>query len=138
MRIRFLVPAIAALLVAAAPAQALTVDEIVAKHVDALGGGAKLAAIKSIRQSGKIVTGRGEERLEGEWADLVARPGILRSEFTQSIITEGCIINDAKITGSIIGIRSRIEHGATIEQTLMTGLRNSESGMIGSAAVDSA
>lgn len=46
---------------------------------------------------------------------------VLRSEITQSIITEGCIINDAKITGSIIGIRSRIEHGATVEQTLMLG-----------------
>jgi glucose-1-phosphate adenylyltransferase len=46
---------------------------------------------------------------------------ILRSEITQSIITEGCIINDARISGSIIGIRSRIEHGAAVEQTLMMG-----------------
>src|SRR4029079_11550463 len=46
---------------------------------------------------------------------------VLRSEITQSIIAEGCIINDARITGSIIGIRSRIEHGASVEQTLMMG-----------------
>lgn len=46
---------------------------------------------------------------------------ILRSEFTQSIITEGCIINDARVTGSIIGIRSRIEHGASVDQVLMMG-----------------
>jgi glucose-1-phosphate adenylyltransferase len=46
---------------------------------------------------------------------------ILKSDVTQSIITEGCIINDARVTGSIIGIRSRIEHGATVEQVLMMG-----------------
>lgn len=46
---------------------------------------------------------------------------VLRSEISQSIITEGCIINDARISGSIIGIRSRIEHGAVVEDTLMMG-----------------
>jgi glucose-1-phosphate adenylyltransferase len=46
---------------------------------------------------------------------------ILNSEISQSIITEGCIINDARITGSIIGIRSRIEHGSVMEDTLMMG-----------------
>jgi glucose-1-phosphate adenylyltransferase len=46
---------------------------------------------------------------------------VLRSEITASILTEGCIINDASITRSIIGVRSRIEHGAVVEDTLMMG-----------------
>jgi glucose-1-phosphate adenylyltransferase len=46
---------------------------------------------------------------------------ILNSEINQSIITEGCIINEARITGSIIGIRSRVEHGSVVEDTLMMG-----------------
>jgi glucose-1-phosphate adenylyltransferase len=38
-----------------------------------------------------------------------------------SIITEGCIINGATIHNSVIGIRSRIEHGARLEGVLMMG-----------------
>jgi glucose-1-phosphate adenylyltransferase len=38
-----------------------------------------------------------------------------------SIITEGCILNGATITDSIIGIRSRIEHGSRLEGVLMMG-----------------
>jgi glucose-1-phosphate adenylyltransferase len=38
-----------------------------------------------------------------------------------SIITEGCIINGATIQNSVIGIRSRIEHGARLEGVLMMG-----------------
>lgn len=38
-----------------------------------------------------------------------------------SIITEGCIINGATVHNSVIGIRSRIEHGARLEGVLMMG-----------------
>lgn len=46
---------------------------------------------------------------------------ILNSQMQSSIITEGCIVNDARVSGSIIGIRSRIENGSTVEDTLMMG-----------------
>lgn len=46
---------------------------------------------------------------------------LLNAEIRHSIITEGCIINQARISGSIIGIRSRVEHGAVVEDTLMMG-----------------
>jgi glucose-1-phosphate adenylyltransferase len=38
-----------------------------------------------------------------------------------SIITEGCIINGATINNSVIGIRSRVEHGSRLEGVLMMG-----------------
>jgi glucose-1-phosphate adenylyltransferase len=46
---------------------------------------------------------------------------LLDCHIQSSIITEGCIINGATITDSIIGIRSRIEHGARLEGVLMMG-----------------
>jgi glucose-1-phosphate adenylyltransferase len=46
---------------------------------------------------------------------------ILNSHVQQSIITEGCIVNDSRISGSIIGIRSRIESNSILEGTLMMG-----------------
>ena len=38
-----------------------------------------------------------------------------------SIISEGCIINGARITRSIIGLRSRIGHGTSIESSIVMG-----------------
>jgi glucose-1-phosphate adenylyltransferase len=46
---------------------------------------------------------------------------LLDCRIQSSIITEGCIINGATITDSIIGIRSRIEHGSKLEGVLMMG-----------------
>ena len=46
---------------------------------------------------------------------------LLDCRIQSSIITEGCIINGATIQDSIIGIRSRIEHGAQLEGVLMMG-----------------
>ncbi|HSE97217.1 MAG TPA: sugar phosphate nucleotidyltransferase, partial [Blastocatellia bacterium] len=46
---------------------------------------------------------------------------LLDCHIQSSIITEGCIINGATINDSIIGIRSRIEHGARLEGVLMMG-----------------
>ncbi len=40
---------------------------------------------------------------------------------TESMISEGCIIKDAKINGSIIGVRSRIESGAIIDCSMLMG-----------------
>jgi glucose-1-phosphate adenylyltransferase len=46
---------------------------------------------------------------------------LLDCHVQSSVITEGCIINGATITDSIVGIRSRIEHGSRLEGVLMMG-----------------
>jgi glucose-1-phosphate adenylyltransferase len=46
---------------------------------------------------------------------------LLECRIQSSIIAEGCIINGATVTDSIVGIRSRIEHGARLEGVLMMG-----------------
>jgi glucose-1-phosphate adenylyltransferase len=42
-------------------------------------------------------------------------------EIRNSIISEGCIINSATVTRSIVGLRSRIEAGASIEASILMG-----------------
>jgi glucose-1-phosphate adenylyltransferase len=46
---------------------------------------------------------------------------LLDCHIQSSIITEGCIINGATLKDSVIGIRSRIEHGSRLEGVLMMG-----------------
>jgi glucose-1-phosphate adenylyltransferase len=46
---------------------------------------------------------------------------ILDSHIVNSMIADGCIIKNAQIRNSIIGIRSRIEANAVIENTLVMG-----------------
>lgn len=46
---------------------------------------------------------------------------LLDCHIQSSIIAEGCIINGATITDSIIGIRSRIEHSSRLSGVLMMG-----------------
>ena len=46
---------------------------------------------------------------------------IIKSRVERSIIAEGCIINDALIEHSLLGIRSRIQAGATIRDSLIMG-----------------
>ncbi len=43
------------------------------------------------------------------------------SELTQSLISEGCIINEAVIEHSVIGIRSMINSGSVLKDTIMMG-----------------
>jgi len=61
------------------PAAAQTVDEIIAKNVEARGGEAKLRAVKSIRLTGKLEVGPG--MMAPTTMDL-KRPGMVRMEFT--------------------------------------------------------
>jgi glucose-1-phosphate adenylyltransferase len=42
-------------------------------------------------------------------------------QIKNSIISEGCIINSASVTRSIVGLRSRIEAGASIEASILMG-----------------
>jgi glucose-1-phosphate adenylyltransferase len=46
---------------------------------------------------------------------------IIKSQVERSVIADGCIINDALIDHSLIGIRSHIQAGATIRDSLVMG-----------------
>ena len=45
----------------------------------------------------------------------------IKSQIERSVIAEGCIINDALIEHSVVGVRSRIQAGATIRDSLVMG-----------------
>jgi hypothetical protein len=86
MRIlRYCLPLLA--FAAAAPrARALTLDEILQKNLAARGGAEKIAALKSVRFTGKMkFSGWGGEF---ELNKLVARPGRLRDEQTMQGLTQ--------------------------------------------------
>lgn len=61
------------------PAAAQTVDEIIAKSIEARGGEAKLRAVKSLRLTGKIEVGPG---MLAPVTMIIKRPGMVRMEFT--------------------------------------------------------
>jgi glucose-1-phosphate adenylyltransferase len=46
---------------------------------------------------------------------------IIKSRIGRSVIADGCIINDAEIEHSLVGVRARIEAGATIRDSLIMG-----------------
>jgi glucose-1-phosphate adenylyltransferase len=46
---------------------------------------------------------------------------IIKSRIERSILADGCIINDALIEHSVVGVRSRIQSGATIRDSLVMG-----------------
>jgi glucose-1-phosphate adenylyltransferase len=61
-------------------------------------------------------------------APIFTRPRYLPStkfqgpcSITNSLVTDGCILNSVTISRSIIGIRSRVEGGSVVENTLMMG-----------------
>jgi glucose-1-phosphate adenylyltransferase len=51
---------------------------------------------------------------------------IVRGHIERAAIADGCIIVDAKISHSIIGIRSRIDAGAVIKDSILMGLDDYE------------
>lgn len=46
---------------------------------------------------------------------------LVNSQIVESMIAEGCIINKATIRKSLLGVRSYIDEGATIEESLVMG-----------------
>jgi len=76
--------------VAAAAAQ--TVDEIVARHVEARGGAARWQALRSLRMTGRAIAGPGREALVTR---EIKRPGRVRTEFTFQGVT-GVFAYDGK------------------------------------------
>lgn len=77
MRSRALLAAAAGVLLAL-PAAAQTVDEVLAKHIEARGGKEKLAAVQSARATGKMSMGPMEVPFVMEWK----APNRVRQEFT--------------------------------------------------------
>jgi outer membrane lipoprotein-sorting protein len=73
-----------AVLTSLAPAQAQTVDEIVARHEKALGGAERLRAIGSVRMKGLVTAGGGGTALV---VREVRRPDRVRTEFTYQGVT---------------------------------------------------
>ena len=58
------------------------VDEIVSRYVEARGGLPRLEAIHSLRLTGKAIFGTDEFPIEAAWAQLLKRPGMIRTEVT--------------------------------------------------------
>jgi hypothetical protein len=73
---RFVLGVAAFLASAAAPGQ--TVDEIVARHLEARGGREALAAVRTLRMTGRAIGGPGREAIVRR---EIARPGRIRTEF---------------------------------------------------------
>ncbi len=46
---------------------------------------------------------------------------IIKSRIERSVIADGCVINDALIEHSLIGVRSRVQSGAVIRDSLLMG-----------------
>ncbi|TMC61203.1 MAG: glucose-1-phosphate adenylyltransferase [Chloroflexi bacterium] len=46
---------------------------------------------------------------------------IIKSQVERAVIADGCIINDASIEHSLLGVRSRVQAGATIHDALVMG-----------------
>jgi hypothetical protein len=63
----------------ALPAAAQTADDVIAKHMAAVGGLAKLQAVKSVRMTGRITLGPG---VEAPMVLEIKRPRSLRLDFT--------------------------------------------------------
>ena len=82
--IRRILPA--CVLLAAAPALAITAEEIVAKNVEARGGAAALASLKSLRRTGRyVLPGR---NLLITLTEVKERPGRIRQEATYQGLTQ--------------------------------------------------
>jgi glucose-1-phosphate adenylyltransferase len=46
---------------------------------------------------------------------------IIKSHIERSILADGCVINDARIERSVVGVRSRIQAGTTVRESLVMG-----------------
>jgi hypothetical protein len=67
-------------------ARALSIEELVAKHVEARGGTAQLQALQSLRLTGKFVV-TGDFGLELQFVEVIKRPGLIRDELALQGLT---------------------------------------------------
>jgi hypothetical protein len=66
-------------------APALSLEELVARHVEARGGLEKLRAVQSLRLTGKLVFTGGSFELA--YSEVIKRPGMVRAEYTAQGLT---------------------------------------------------
>jgi len=73
----------------ATAARGLTVDEVVARNIQARGGLQNLRAVRSLRLTGKqqFGAGRGDGMVEAAWGQVQKRPGQFRQETTRQGLT---------------------------------------------------
>src|SRR5882724_10520068 len=79
---------LAAALSAAATPQPLTVDEIVARYVEARGGAEKLAALQTLKVTGRVFFCGGDDfSVTAQFAQFLGRPNQIRTEVTLQGLT---------------------------------------------------
>jgi hypothetical protein len=86
---------------------AQTVDEIVARHVTARGGREALAAVRTLRMTGRAVAGPGKEAIVRR---EIARPGRIRTEFVFQGTT-GVYVWDGSAGWQVSPLDGRLEPG---------------------------
>ncbi|HEY6911977.1 MAG TPA: hypothetical protein VI356_21545, partial [Myxococcales bacterium] len=73
--------------VALSAATPLTLDQILARHEEALGGAKNLAALRSLKVTGKVVFGGGDFSITADFASIRKRPDRIRTEATLQGLT---------------------------------------------------
>src|SRR5689334_7323309 len=75
------------LALALSAATPLTLDQILARHEEALGGAKNLAAVRSLKVTGKVVFGGGDFSITADFASVRKRPDQIRTEATLQGLT---------------------------------------------------
>ncbi len=83
---RFLLPLVLLLLVSSA--QALDVDQLVQKNIEARGGLAALRAMGSLKTTGRLNFSQGDFSMELGYVSLLRRDARLRSELSNQGLTQ--------------------------------------------------
>src|SRR5882672_9072127 len=68
--------------------RAAGVDDVLAKNLAARGGAAKLAEVKTLRLTGRVVFGGRGRSIDAAWGQIQKRPGLVRSETTLQGLTQ--------------------------------------------------
>jgi len=92
----------------AGSASALTVDELIAKHIQARGGMEKIRAIHSVRQTGKIELSGGRFSANMAYTWIGKRPEMMRVERTFQGLT-AILAYDGSIAWRISPFRGRVD-----------------------------
>lgn len=80
--------ALLSVLLVSVPASAESLDQLVARHVAARGGDAKLRGVKSFRMTGKAMFSSEYFSIEASYALVQKRPGMMRMELSLQGLTQ--------------------------------------------------
>lgn len=89
-------------------ASAITVDELIAKNIEARGGLEKIRAIRSLRETGRLEIGGGGFSAKMSYILLAKRPNMLRSEAVFQGLT-GVNAYDGTVGWRIFPFRGRLD-----------------------------